>query len=288
MKFSPLKQPSKGFTLIELLVVIAIIAILAAILFPVFAQAKDAAKKTTSISNLKQIGLAYVMYVGDYDDKYPCILWGPNTTWDASDIGGFSLNGQPYHSYHLTELRLDPYIKSRRIWVNPSDSLAERSAVGTDPYCSAQYNPWCTPWPSSYGKNGNLDIRGNEWYGGEAVSTTEIASPAKYPAFGDAVFSQRWTFWGWEHTIVNVFLSKSTTLNFGWNPNPCPSGSQGAIELPGTIGDGWVLPSDCNNLDRDGRHAGGGVVAYVDGHAKFQKRGAARNSGAIVYGFQDQ
>ncbi len=61
----------KAFTLIELLVVIAIIAILAAILFPVFAQAKSAAKKSVSISNQKQQGLALIMYAGDYDDTYP-------------------------------------------------------------------------------------------------------------------------------------------------------------------------------------------------------------------------
>src|SRR5450755_373290 len=61
----------RAFTLIELLVVIAIIAILAAILFPVFAQAKLAAKKTVAISNQKQIGLAILMYANDYDDMYP-------------------------------------------------------------------------------------------------------------------------------------------------------------------------------------------------------------------------
>jgi len=61
----------RAFTLIELLVVIAIIAILAAILFPVFAQAKTSAKKAQAISNQKQIGLAVIMYAGDYDDVYP-------------------------------------------------------------------------------------------------------------------------------------------------------------------------------------------------------------------------
>ena len=61
----------RAFTLIELLVVIAIIAILAAILFPVFAQAKEAAKKTTCISNLKQIGLSTTLYLSDFDDQYP-------------------------------------------------------------------------------------------------------------------------------------------------------------------------------------------------------------------------
>src|SRR5476649_1368440 len=60
-----------GFTLIELLVVIAIIAILAAILFPVFAQAREQARKTTCISNLKQLSLAYLMYVQDYDEIFP-------------------------------------------------------------------------------------------------------------------------------------------------------------------------------------------------------------------------
>src|ERR1041384_4257184 len=62
---------SRAFTLIELLVVIAIIAILAAILFPVFAQAKAAAKKTSALSNAKQTGLGIIMYTADYDDYYP-------------------------------------------------------------------------------------------------------------------------------------------------------------------------------------------------------------------------
>jgi prepilin-type N-terminal cleavage/methylation domain-containing protein len=66
-----MKSEERGFTLIELLVVIAIIAILAAILFPVFAQAREKARTTTCISNLKQIGLASNMYLQDYDERFP-------------------------------------------------------------------------------------------------------------------------------------------------------------------------------------------------------------------------
>ncbi len=91
-----------GFTLIELLVVIAIIAILAAILFPVFAKARENARKATCQSNLKQIGLATMMYVQDYDEIYPGISMATAT-------------GQCY-----TNDLLNPYIKNSKVWVCPS------------------------------------------------------------------------------------------------------------------------------------------------------------------------
>src|SRR5438552_9807604 len=70
------RSTKRGFTLIELLVVIAIIAILAAILFPVFAQARHAARKSVGLSNLKQLGLGTMMYVQDYDERFPYYNWG--------------------------------------------------------------------------------------------------------------------------------------------------------------------------------------------------------------------
>ena len=82
MSINNSKMKRNAFTLIELLVVIAIIAILAAILFPVFAQAKAAAKKIASLSNLKQVGTGMQIYLADYDDNFP-ITYAPmpgNTT----------------------------------------------------------------------------------------------------------------------------------------------------------------------------------------------------------------
>src|SRR5438034_2820234 len=76
-----MKNNRLAFTLIELLVVIAIIAILAAILFPVFAQARESARKASCLSNTKQLGLATMMYTQDYDEMYPC------NSWDTPPIG---------------------------------------------------------------------------------------------------------------------------------------------------------------------------------------------------------
>src|SRR5690606_7921754 len=89
-------QPAKrAFTLIELLVVIAIIAILAAILFPVFARARENARRTSCLSNLKQIGIGVMMYTQDYDEKFPVTAWSskqlpPNGCWysDSSCAAG--------------------------------------------------------------------------------------------------------------------------------------------------------------------------------------------------------
>ncbi|MDR3708981.1 MAG: DUF1559 domain-containing protein [Capsulimonadaceae bacterium] len=107
-----------GFTLIELLVVIAIIAILAAILFPVFAQAREKARTTACLSNMKQMGLAWVQYTQDYDEYVPCGM----SDWT---IGGSGWASQLY-----------PYVKSTKAFICPSDTFAQASC--------------------SYGINGNM------------------------------------------------------------------------------------------------------------------------------------
>jgi prepilin-type N-terminal cleavage/methylation domain-containing protein/prepilin-type processing-associated H-X9-DG protein len=87
MKFKTSKKQRGGFTLIELLVVVAIIGILAAILFPVFSQARERARRTSCLSNLKQIGLAVQMYVQDYDGRVP--ICNDNTTPSTADDNGY-------------------------------------------------------------------------------------------------------------------------------------------------------------------------------------------------------
>ena len=101
------KRP--GFTLIELLVVIAIIAILAAILFPVFARAREKARQTSCLSNLKQIALGVLMYVGDYDETFPR-YGGYRSFAELSDPTGIT------YWFAITE----PYIKNSQIFSCPS------------------------------------------------------------------------------------------------------------------------------------------------------------------------
>jgi prepilin-type N-terminal cleavage/methylation domain-containing protein len=107
-----LKPQQRGFTLIELLVVIAIIAILAAILFPVFARAREAARKTSCISNVKQLGLAMHMYVQDYDNTYPprMPLPVPGAAYPCKPCR--TIDWRPYPM---------PYLKNSGVFQCPSD-----------------------------------------------------------------------------------------------------------------------------------------------------------------------
>lgn len=111
----------RGFTLIELLVVIAIIAILAAILFPVFAKARERAKLTTCISNEKQIGLAMMQYVSDYSDIYPLFAWN---NWAGKTVGTKDMTLDcPSGGY---DLLLRPYLKSWDVFACPSQPYFQR------------------------------------------------------------------------------------------------------------------------------------------------------------------
>ena len=119
-------SPKNAFTLIELLVVIAIIAILAAILFPVFAQAKEAAKKTTCLSNVKQLNNAWIMYSTDYDDHWVTtgkqyFAAGTDTTQQQVD----QLGGNPNDFFYLAQ----PYVKNFDIFYCPDRNVITGSST---------------------------------------------------------------------------------------------------------------------------------------------------------------
>src|SRR5437773_130435 len=116
---------NRGFTLIELLVVIAIIAILAAILFPVFAQAREKARQSVCLSNCKQMGLGIMLYMQDYDDAYP--------------IGGRDSVQKPDRWYEF----IAPYTKNKGVYVCPSRPDYKQVNYGVGGY---GINPNISAW----------------------------------------------------------------------------------------------------------------------------------------------
>src|SRR5262245_4886160 len=118
-----------GFTLIELLVVIAIIAILAAILFPVFAKAREQARAASCKSNLKQIANGWMMYVQDYDERTPLNWWSDDPC--SGPAGPFPQ--QPRGGQPIMFARIQPYVKNRRVLICPSDSRPTGGNDGVDP-----------------------------------------------------------------------------------------------------------------------------------------------------------
>lgn len=140
----------RAFTLIELLVVIAIIAILAAILFPVFAQAKVAAKKTADLSNMKQMATASYMYYSDYDDTLflyrtstSNVQWNP--FWQDPNVGSGNCAGSSSSKKQFWDVLLYPYTKNYDLyrgpgvsnaWVNIEPSGGTQAGPGGNPDCS--------------------------------------------------------------------------------------------------------------------------------------------------------
>jgi|YNPNPStandDraft_1061719.scaffolds.fasta_scaffold15703_3 prepilin-type N-terminal cleavage/methylation domain-containing protein/prepilin-type processing-associated H-X9-DG protein len=147
----------QGFTLIELLVVIAIIAILAAILFPVFAQAREKARSASCQSNLKQIGLALQMYLTDYDYTVPCSYFPP--------CGGPQAVRNPWNRH------IDPYIKNLKIWECPS----QRTAGGRS-YALNRSGQW--EYPISKPVFDGRSVHGFDSIVG-AMSETAVPAPAE-------------------------------------------------------------------------------------------------------------
>jgi len=225
-----------GFTLIELLVVIAIIAILAAILFPVFAQARDKARGAACLSNTKQIGTAIMMYAEDYDETLP-------RYWDDS-VGeprnkGVPPNPNPLGYWHN---QIQPYVKSYDVFICPSAQSKDERTVDTGEGTPAQRKTLRWRGSGSYGWN--------FWYLG---------------AWTDQVFTLAQV----SHPAETIAVGEQTRLVNAGVIYPAPA-CEGTPHYSG-----WAKsPKERESFWRQfaARHQGGNNLVFVDGHAKWFKK----------------
>ena len=230
----------KGFTLIELLVVIAIIAILAAILFPVFAKAREKARQTACLSNMKQIGLSTMMYVQDYDGLFPMAAAWPYDTTGMSADQRFGAAGDAAGTAFWQNL-IYPYAKNKKIFTCPSRSNDQDNPV--------------------YGHYGmNSAIGAIPGWGKLGCSETAIANVANCFLIMEC---GSWYFFPDILDAVNINGSVGIPT---WNRTYIPGAGEMKLALPSTL-EGTQWESDYNHA----RHTGGNNVAYADGHAKWVK-----------------
>lgn len=146
----PTQRRRHAFTLIELLVVIAIIAILAAILFPVFARVRENARRASCQSNLKQLGLGLLQYTQDYDERYPSVTNGQSDLINAG-----ALQYWPYAIY--------PYVKNTQVYLCPNEATTNAVSYIANNYIGLQSNAIITdPTTVILATDGNDGISANK------------------------------------------------------------------------------------------------------------------------------
>lgn len=253
----------RAFTLIELLVVIAIIAILAAILFPVFAQAKAAAKQAANVSNLKQLGLSAMLYAADYDDNAPA----NGGQWNGKTINNGSWYWQ-FHFYGYSKMKPGKLGQSKNgLLVAPNAGTVDFQYLdesGSNPRVTfAEAQGWDQAWGLSrvtnpangrtaFGYYCTYSI--NEHLMDEGPSLTQWQSPADSFMLVEGSDSEI------EGDEMDEFFSRTQN---------CAS-------------NGSIAPEYASA--RNGGHAGGTTIAYLDGHAKWRKTswGNSQNQCATV------
>jgi len=276
-------KTKKGFTLIELLVVIAIIAILAAILFPVFARARDKARQTTCLSNSKQIALGVLMYCDDYDEILPAAgcamdldLGVAAADVDWTDYGtGYDGNWGWAHNVAVGnlcqkvnyQLLILPYIKTSKIFHCPNDPNGKDSSS----YYAAAESGWYSgavtavggvnewPWqPLGAVKDpGNTILTvcsplDHSWV---PDIVTGIAEYTPYAGINDEL-----PYWAYPPVVPGNRLDITNPVNMcvPWMEGPC-SGAMLCTVWPAA---GYMSPWTQN-------HNGGTNYSFVDGHAKW-------------------
>jgi prepilin-type N-terminal cleavage/methylation domain-containing protein len=250
-----------AFTLIELLVVIAIIAILAAILFPVFAQAKEAAKKAASISDVKQTGTGMIMYTNDYDDLFPLALT-PNSAANPVTQNPWRRTGgmatppgwivTPRYQPHEDEVgfanSIQPYMKSY-------DLLDLKAGQALPEFATAeQYANPLKPY-----KNTGLTMNGLLM----AYSASAVESPSKLTL----------AWYGVGKQSIQGFAVPMPRLNCrGAGPCRFNSGALPQAGFSSTQGDEW------NRWSTMWVYGNGNIFAHTDSSAKYRRMGSNAGS----------
>jgi prepilin-type N-terminal cleavage/methylation domain-containing protein len=272
---------SRGFTLIELLVVIAIIAILAAILFPVFAQARESARKIACLSNNKQLGTAIIMYVQDYDEMFPC------NSWDTPPLGTTDSDSRnPNFPAAINWMfKVLPYMKNRQILSCPSDPDPKNvDWSGYDPNPNPDCNDaWGIPTPISLAANGELLGYGgadkdtgcfgykiDDW-GLNPHSMASVPTPASTYLVADYGRETMESYW-----VNNLVAANYTRVT----DNSAPGSGRRAID-PNSSNYNEAFAKAINNAGIY-RHQMGSNIIFGDGHAKW-RRGSQITSGDDYY-----
>ena len=254
------KKIFKGFTLIELLVVIAIIAILAAILFPVFAQAREKARQTSCLSNCKQFGTAEMLYLDDYDETYaPSFL----PDWYACPDKNYSTFVQNHSEYPLYwffatdftdadnfmpyvcwswEDSLFPYIKNLNVFKCPS---GPKDGAGYG--MNGQFK---SGWTPTDGQSGLLQSNYDNY---PPLAQSQIKNSAQLVLFGDTVnyTTSTFTSLGGKPCHKNVNALTPFCFNYYYIESYGPK---------------------ITKIEESGRkHNGGANFTFADGHAKYYK-----------------
>jgi prepilin-type N-terminal cleavage/methylation domain-containing protein len=187
----PAVREETAFTLIELLVVIAIIAILAAILFPVFAKARDRAKVTTCLNNQKQLALAIHTYADDYDGLMPFGIQfadGIGRPWIRDDSGAYR-DGYRQRQYSLLYRYLEPYVKSDGIFQCVADFSERKNSVPKRDEVSYRVNPYGT----GYWKQDGTAVTGPGDPDKRPLSFSQCRRPSEF-----VLFRERFTDYHWK------------------------------------------------------------------------------------------
>lgn len=250
-----------GFTLIELLVVIAIIAILASILLPVFAQARETARRSACASNLKQLGTSIIMYVDDYDEKFPSggtqgRFYGPNDCIDANGNAPVPC-GAPGTKPNDDETEVEPYVKNLQVWKCPDDNNWDTDPNITDPTYSGQVGGknGVKTWFTSYGSMFDWWYQVKYW----------DAGPPNDPDTTDAGSDQ----------------GDDSTQHNAWNNSDMEGAALSRVEFPAQKGmlfdaQGWHDGVASALIQLNGQVVNGARrnVCYADGHVKFDNAAA--------------